>query len=44
MDETVRNLAPPLGGLGAAVVFYLWARGAHRRDAARARRRAHPAE
>lgn len=42
MDEMIRNLAPPVGGLGAAIVFYLWARGAHRR--ARARRETHPAE
>jgi hypothetical protein len=42
MDEIIRNLAPPLGGLGAAIVIYLWGRGVH----ARARRRdeTHPAE
>lgn len=45
MDEIIRNLAPPAGGLGAAILFYLWARGLHRREAAAgARRRAHPAE
>jgi hypothetical protein len=27
-----------------SIVIYLWARGAHRRDAARARRRADPPE
>lgn len=42
MDEIIRNLAPPVGGLAAAIVFYLWARGVHRR--ARARHEAHPAE
>ena len=42
MDEIIRNLAPPVGGLGAAILFYLWARGVHRR--ARDRREAHPAE
>lgn len=44
MDEIIRNLAPPVGGLGAAIVFYLWARGLHGRARARARREAHPAE
>jgi hypothetical protein len=44
MDEIMRNLGPPLGVFLMAVTAYLWARGAHRRDAARARRRADPAE
>jgi hypothetical protein len=42
MDEIIRNLAPSVGGLGAAIIFYLWGRGVHRR--ARERREAHPAE
>ena len=42
MDEILRNLAPPLGVMAAAIAAHLWARGAHRR--ARARRAAHPAE
>jgi hypothetical protein len=44
MDEIIRNLAPPVGGLGAAIIFYLWAQGLHRRARARAEREAHPAE
>jgi hypothetical protein len=44
MDEIIRNLAPPLGAGLVTLVTYLWARGVHRRSAARARRRAHPAE
>jgi hypothetical protein len=42
MDEILRNLAPPLGVMAAAIVAHLWARGVHRRG--RARRPAHPAE
>lgn len=41
-DEIMRNLAPPLGVLLAAVILQLWARRAHRR--ARADRETHPAE
>jgi hypothetical protein len=41
MDEIMRNLAPPLGVLLAAIILQLWARG-HRR--ARARREVRPAE
>ncbi len=45
MDEIMRNLAPPLGAMAAAIVLHLWARGLHRREAAAgARRRARPAE
>ena len=44
MDEIIRNLAPPVGGLGAALVIYSWARGVHRRERERSRRRAEPAE
>jgi hypothetical protein len=44
MDEIMRNLGPPLGVFLLSIVIYLWGRGAHRRDAARARRRTHPAE
>jgi len=44
MDEIMRNLAPPLGAGLLALAVYLWARGAHRRARARARREAHPAE
>lgn len=42
MDEIMRNLAPPLGVLLAAIILHLWARGVHRRG--RAPREAHPAE
>ena len=44
MDEVMRNLAPPLAVGLVALVGYLWARGAHQRARARARREAHPAE
>jgi hypothetical protein len=44
MDEIIRNLAPPLGVMAAAIVLHLWARGLHRRTAERSRRRAPPAE
>jgi hypothetical protein len=44
MDEIMRNLAPPMGVFVISVTAYLWGRGVHRRDAARARRRAPPAE
>jgi hypothetical protein len=42
MDEVMRNMAPPLGVLLAAVILQLWARGMHRR--LRARLGSHPAE
>jgi hypothetical protein len=42
MDEFIRNLAPPLGVLLAAVILQLRARGMHWRT--RAQREAHPAE
>lgn len=42
MDEIMRNLAPPIGVLSAAILLHLWARRNHRR--LRARREAHPAE
>jgi hypothetical protein len=44
MDEIMRNLAPPLGVLLAAIILHLWGRGVHRRARARARREPHPAE
>lgn len=44
MDEIMRNLAPPLGVGLVTLAAYLWARGAHERARARARREAHPAE
>lgn len=44
MDEIMRNLAPPLGVGLVTLIMYLWARGVHRRDRARARREPHPAE
>jgi hypothetical protein len=44
MDEFMRNLAPPLAVGLFTLGAYLWARGAHRRSRARARREAHPAE
>ncbi len=44
MDEIVRNLAPPLGAGLLTFVIYIWARGAHERARARARREPHPAE
>jgi hypothetical protein len=44
MDEIIRNLAPPLEAGLLTLVMYVWARGAHRRARARARREAHPAE
>jgi hypothetical protein len=42
MDEIMRNLAPPLGVLLAAIILHLWARGMRQRT--RARREARPAE
>lgn len=44
MDEIIRNLGPPLGAFLLAAATYLWARGLHRRSAARAARQTHPAE
>lgn len=44
MDEIMRNLGPPLGVMLAAIIAHIWARGVHRRERERSRRRAHPAE